>query len=145
MLSSAMIRNITANDFRILAISDGLSYWNKHKMAGAEHSFELCRNIERVAAECDIKNDPKKALRIAAEKTADTLGASTCCIIMLDGDKKVLKAANIGDSGFLVLRKEAFTLRSVIKSVEQWHAFDNPFVVSHINMIREDRYKWGFS
>lgn len=46
---------------------------------------------------------PQKALDIAHRLTR-LPGSTTACILRLDGERGVLNAANLGDSGFLLLR-----------------------------------------
>ena len=48
-------------------------------------------------------------------------GSCTACILMLEGAK--LHAANLGDSGFMVIRKN----RIVFKSPQQQHQFNFPY------------------
>lgn len=51
------------------------------------------------------------------------LGSSTACILILEHESSNLFTVNIGDSGFLVVRKG----RVVHKSEEQQHYFNTPF------------------
>ena len=48
---------------------------------------------------------------------------------MLDSTKSILHAANLGDSGFLVLRKQGETLITIAKSMEQCHQFNFPYQI----------------
>lgn len=50
-------------------------------------------------------------------------GSSTACIIALHNDKGILHTANLGDSGFVVIRRNAI----VHRSEEQQHYFNSPF------------------
>ncbi len=71
---------------------------------------------------------PKEVLVEAAKQTKET-GSSTCCVLMLDNVKDVMSAANIGDSGFLLLRSTDTSHKIVLKSQEQCHGFNFPFQV----------------
>ena len=51
------------------------------------------------------------------------VGSSTACIVALDKNKQSLHTANLGDSGFLVVRKGDI----VHRSIEQQHAFNTPY------------------
>ena len=51
------------------------------------------------------------------------VGSSTACILILEHESNNLFTVNIGDSGFLVVRKG----RVVHKSEEQQHYFNTPF------------------
>lgn len=46
------------------------------------------------------------------------VGSSTCVICTLDPEAPMLYTANIGDSGYLLLRKEGIDLMAVYKSKE---------------------------
>ena len=50
-------------------------------------------------------------------------GSCTACLVVLDKEEKTLYSANLGDSGFLVIRDG----RVVHKSREQQHYFNAPF------------------
>ncbi len=131
-----------SDSHRLLAVADGLSFWNKYDMAGGKYATKLCQryhspfrilpSIEQLykSHEPEVRTNPKLLLERAVTNSADTLGASTCCFTMLNGPEKVLRAVNIGDSGFIVLRKEAFSLRNVLRSVPRTKEFDFPMNVS---------------
>lgn len=51
----------------------------------------------------------------------DVQGSSTACILALEGD--TLHAANLGDSGFMVVRRN----KVMYKSRSQQHQFNYPF------------------
>lgn len=54
------------------------------------------------------------------------LGSSTACIVVLDRTSHRLHTANLGDSGFLVVRGGEV----VHRSDEQQHYFNTPFQLS---------------
>lgn len=54
------------------------------------------------------------------------LGSSTACVVVLNRTDQMLYTANIGDSGFLVMRKGQI----VHRSEEQQHYFNTPFQLS---------------
>jgi serine/threonine protein phosphatase PrpC len=47
------------------------------------------------------------------------IGSSTCVVATLDEEKPLLYTANIGDSGYLLLRKEGIDLIQKHRSKEQ--------------------------
>ena len=68
-------------------------------------------------------------------------GSSTACVLFLDHDSSRLFTVNIGDSGFLVVRKG----RVVHQSEEQQHYFNTPFQLAlpppgHDGSALNDRY-----
>lgn len=54
------------------------------------------------------------------------LGSSTACVLVLHRETSTLYTANIGDSGFIVVRKGEI----VHRSEEQQHYFNTPFQLS---------------
>ena len=68
-------------------------------------------------------------------------GSSTACVIVLNKETSSIYAANIGDSGFVVVRKGEV----VHRSSEQQHYFNTPFQLSlpppgHSGLVLSDRY-----
>ena len=57
------------------------------------------------------------------------VGSSTCVIANLDEQKRYLYTANLGDSGYLLLRKQGLDLITMYRSKEQQHSFNFPFQV----------------
>ena len=53
----------------------------------------------------------------------DDIGSSTACIMVLDKKSQTLHSANLGDSGFLVIRQGSV----VHHSSEQQHYFNTPY------------------
>ena len=60
------------------------------------------------------------------ENKQQIIGSSTACLMMLSHSDLKLYTANIGDSGFLVLRQGEV----VHRSQEQQHYFNTPFQLS---------------
>ena len=68
-------------------------------------------------------------------------GGSTACVGVLNKEKHVLSVANLGDSGFLILRNHSV----LVKSKEQQHYFNAPYQLAKHNLGAspipgEDRY-----
>ena len=61
------------------------------------------------------------------------LGSSTACIVALHKEKSILHTANLGDSGFVVIRKNNI----VHRSQEQQHYFNSPFQLAIHPAIKE--------
>ncbi len=70
----------------------------------------------------------KEILVQAAYKTKAT-GSSTCCLILLDNKSVKIFTANIGDSGYLIIRNDGEKLVEFYRSEEQQHSFNFPFQV----------------
>ena len=63
------------------------------------------------------KFNPRDLLIDAVSETRE-IGSSTCIITTLDEEAPMLYTANLGDSGYLLLRKEGIDLLAVYKSKE---------------------------
>eukprot|EP00106_Octopus_bimaculoides_P010447 XP_014777889.1 PREDICTED: protein phosphatase PTC7 homolog [Octopus bimaculoides] len=65
------------------------------------------------------------AFFIARNKVADVIvaGSSTACIVSLHREERTVYTANLGDSGFLVIRHDEV----IHRSQEQQHYFNTPF------------------
>lgn len=57
-------------------------------------------------------------------------GSSTACLAVVDGVSGRLTVANLGDSGFAVVRGG----QSVLQSAEQQHAFNFPFQICKLGL-----------
>ena len=62
-------------------------------------------------------------------------GSSTACMVALHKEKSILHTANLGDSGFVVIRKNAI----VHRSEEQQHYFNSPFQLAIHPTIKDSR------
>ena len=75
-------------------------------------------------ADLTFKNDDRykvnpRELLIDAVSDNREIGSCTCVIATLDEEKPILYTANLGDSGYLLLRKEGIDLVSKHRTKEQ--------------------------
>ena len=63
------------------------------------------------------------------------LGSSTACIVALHKEKSILHTANLGDSGFVVIRNNTI----VHRSQEQQHYFNSPFQLAIHPEMKDQR------
>jgi protein phosphatase PTC7 len=57
------------------------------------------------------------------------IGSCTCVLATLDEQAPLMYTANLGDSGYMILRKEGLDLVKLFRSKEQQHSFNFPFQV----------------
>ena len=69
--------------------------------------------------------DPVALMRAGFAETKGLEGSCTACLLCLHGDTGVLRAANLGDSGFLILRDG----QVFFHSPSQQHRFNMPFQI----------------
>lgn len=109
-----------------IGVADGVGGWRKDGIDSGKFADELmsccCSNAQ--SPEYDGK-DARKLLVESFDqmKNTEVFGSSTACLLALDRSNCMLHTANIGDSGFLVVRDKAL----LYKSTEQEHSFNTPY------------------
>lgn len=115
----------------VIGVADGVGGWRAWGIDPGEFSNSLMRVSERlVRTGSYTPSDPAAIIARAyyelLENKTHILGSSTACVVVLQGDAGKLYSANIGDSGFLVVRDGSV----VHRSQEQQHYFNTPFQLS---------------
>lgn len=112
-------------------MADGVGGWRSYGIDPGEFSSFLMRTCERLV-QCATFN-PKKPVSLLAysycellEQKKPILGSSTACVLILNRADSRVYTANIGDSGFMVVRCG----RVIHRSEEQQHYFNTPFQLS---------------
>lgn len=119
----------SAENADILGVADGVGGWRDYGVDPSDFSYSLLRSIERitsVTSPWNLRNPVdllSAAFRELLHSKRPITGSSTACILILDHESSNLFTVNIGDSGFLVVRKGCV----VHKSEEQQHYFNTPF------------------
>ncbi|XP_030381691.1 protein phosphatase PTC7 homolog [Scaptodrosophila lebanonensis] len=115
----------------VLGVADGVGGWRAHGIDPGQFSSYLMHSCERLVHGQSF--DPSKPAELLASSFCDLmeqkqpiLGSSTACVVTFERLRSTLHAANIGDSGFLVLRNGAI----VCRSREQQHFFNTPYQLS---------------
>jgi len=107
-----------SSDMNVAGIADGVGGWADLGVDPAVYSRSL---MEGARLEAEHSRDPLEIMSAGYTHSAEVTGSSTCCICVLDGH--VLRSANLGDSGFMVIRG----LDIIYRSKEQQHAFNSPY------------------
>jgi len=102
----------------VLAVADGVGGWAESGVDPAIFSKKLCKNIDELIKKKDSYIFEPKTLLIEAVSANHETGSSTCVIAALDKNKPHLYTANLGDSGYLLLRKSGLDLIQIHKSKE---------------------------
>lgn len=112
----------------VIGVADGVGGWRKLGIDAGIFANELmdwCSNNAQ-RAEFDGR-DPRQLLIDSFNQmrtsSSSVLGSSTACLVALKRSDCTLHTANIGDSGFLVLRGG----KVIHRSDEQHHGFNTPF------------------
>jgi len=109
-------------DMKVMGVADGVGGWGDIGVDPALYSRSLMEGA-KLSAETPLSpRDPVEIMSEGYEYSRYVQGSSTCCILVLDGQQ--LRAANLGDSGFMVIRG----LDIVYRTKEQ-HSFNFPYQI----------------
>ncbi|QDZ18328.1 putative protein serine/threonine phosphatase 2C [Chloropicon primus] len=131
--------SIKARGFLMMGVSDGVGGWAQTGVNAGHYSRQLMQLSSKFSKEENPANpNPKRVLYNAVAET-DKKGSATVCIVSLSpsADGANLRAANLGDSGFLVVREKQVAFVSPI----QQHSFNFPFQVSSIPQYSDSPMK----
>ncbi|XP_050311420.1 protein phosphatase PTC7 homolog [Anthonomus grandis grandis] len=115
----------------VLGVADGVGGWRAYGIDPGEFSLHLMKACERLVNLGRFNPvNPSELLangyyELLHNKKA-ILGSSTACVVLLNRENSTLYTANIGDSGFMVVRRG----RVIRRSEEQQHYFNTPFQLS---------------
>ncbi|XP_052849963.1 protein phosphatase PTC7 homolog isoform X1 [Drosophila gunungcola] len=114
-----------------MGVADGVGGWRSFGVDPGEFSMFLMRSCERLSLGKDMV--PQRPDLLLARAYCELLGqkcpvvgSCTACILILNRANSTLYTANLGDSGFLVVRSGAVACRSL----EQQHHFNTPYQLS---------------
>ncbi|KAK9511516.1 hypothetical protein O3M35_000155 [Rhynocoris fuscipes] len=115
----------------VLGVADGVGGWRQYGIDPGEFSSNLMRTCERlVNSGRFIRSQPSSLLARSynelLENKQSILGSSTACLLVLNRDNRTLYTANIGDSGFVIVRHG----QVIHRSEEQQHYFNTPYQLS---------------
>lgn len=119
----------------VMAVADGVGGWVEQGIEPAKYANGLLYYLTRAINSADAVPQPLALLQYAFDHTqADAgieAGSSTACIVRLDAAKGIIGSANLGDSGYVVLRPDAEgRLQSVYVSPAQQYGFNCPYQMS---------------
>lgn len=123
--------SINSNNADVIGVADGVGGWRAYGIDPGEFSSYLMKTCERLVQMGHFKlTEPgdllAKSYYELLEHKKPILGSSTACVMILDRSESVMRAANIGDSGYMVVRGG----RVVHRSHEQQHYFNTPYQLS---------------
>lgn len=115
----------------VIGVADGVGGWRHYGIDPGVFSSFLMSTCERLVSMGKFKpSEPAGLLARSYYELLETkqpiLGSSTACVIILNKETSSIYTANIGDSGFVVVRKGEV----VHRSNEQQHYFNTPFQLS---------------
>ncbi|PIN21040.1 Serine/threonine protein phosphatase [Handroanthus impetiginosus] len=113
-----------SHEAQVMGVADGVGGWARKGIDAGKYSRLLMRNAEDSVEDCRPHDvDPMRLLVESFMNTTEVEGSSTACIVSLAGD--LLRAANLGDSGFMVIRGG----KTFYKTEAQQHSFNYPYQI----------------
>ncbi|XP_052801004.1 protein phosphatase PTC7 homolog [Mya arenaria] len=112
----------------VIGLADGVGGWRNYGIDPSLFSSSLMRACERLVKSGQFKPQHPANLihdsyqEILAQKFP-LIGGSTACVVALHKAENMIYTANLGDSGFLLIRDGEV----VHRSEEQQHYFNTPF------------------
>ena len=104
----------------MIAVADGVGGWAESGIDPANYSRRLCSLINELATN-DVADkymmNPTQLLVDAVDQNNE-IGSCTCVLTSLDKEAPVVYTANLGDSGYLLLRKSGMDLVSIFRTKE---------------------------
>lgn len=112
----------------VLGVADGVGGWRNYGIDPSAFSTSLMRVCERLVANGHFKpHSPANLIQDSYEEILANkyplIGGSTACVVALHKAERTIYTANLGDSGFLLIRNGEV----VHRSEEQQHYFNTPF------------------
>ncbi|CAG7725362.1 unnamed protein product [Allacma fusca] len=118
------------NNADVIGVADGVGGWRNYGLDPGEFSFSLMKACERlVEAGWFSPSKPGRLLATGFNRIQENnlvQGSSTACVLALSREDSTLYCANLGDSGFVVVRQG----KVIHRSEEQTHCFNTPFQLS---------------
>ncbi|GAM21518.1 hypothetical protein SAMD00019534_046930 [Acytostelium subglobosum LB1] len=119
-----------SNDFTTVGVADGVGSWRSVGVDSGEYSRGLMQYAQSIANEHPHYN-PYELIEHAYVNTTNRVpGSSTICILKLSGSR--LYSGLVGDSSFIVIRKDKVSYRSR----EQTHKPNCPYQLGQQSLDR---------
>jgi len=110
-----------SSDGKVLAVADGVGGWADVGVDPAFYSKGLMKGAKALTDKPNYSKNPVDVMQAGFLSTAGIKGSSTCCVVVLDNG--VLRSANLGDSGYMVVRDK----KTLFRSKEQQYSFNFPY------------------
>lgn len=117
------------NSTDVLGVADGVGGWRDIGVDPSKFSSNLMRTCKRIVEQgINPEQDDQSATHktpieiltssyqaLLENKNQALVGSSTACIIVFNRDSNYLHTANLGDSGFIIVRSNKIVHRSRVR------------------------------
>lgn len=118
---------VTSN---LIAVCDGVGGWAESGIDPANFSRRMCQVIQALTMQDEDKYITRpRDLMVDAVGLNKEIGSATCVITGMDKFEAQLHTANLGDSGYMILRKSGMDLLSIYRTKEQQHSWNFPYQI----------------
>ncbi|KAK7505984.1 hypothetical protein BaRGS_00002706 [Batillaria attramentaria] len=112
----------------VIGVADGVGGWRNYGIDPSLFPRQLMATCERLVQEGHLEPQAPASIIAASyeelqQQKDPLMGSSTACIVSLHREERTIYTANLGDSGFLVVRDGEV----VHRSMEQQHYFNTPY------------------
>ena len=134
------------NSTDVLGVADGVGGWRDIGVDPSKFSSNLMRTCKRlveqgITSESDNAANRKTPIEILTasyqslleNKNQSLIGSSTACIIVFNRDSNCLHTANLGDSGFVIIRNNKIVHRSQVSTQDEVNFFSKNIRISFLN------------
>eukprot|EP00761_Pharyngomonas_kirbyi_P012518 gb/GECH01012545.1/.p1 GENE.gb/GECH01012545.1/~~gb/GECH01012545.1/.p1 ORF type:complete len:327 (+),score=49.56 gb/GECH01012545.1/:1-981(+) len=113
--------------YTILGVADGVSGWASVGVDPGLFAKSFMKEAHLLAENGEI--DPVKILEGCYQHVVGSVvGSSTACILTIDHYRNHIRAVNLGDSGFIIVRDG----KVISRSTEQQHYFNAPLQLTSL-------------
>lgn len=117
-----------------VGVADGVSEWERLRIDAGLWSRSLLEGVRiEIAREVTDVLDPNQLMWSAYERNLNNkvLGSCTACFVTLASVERELSTANLGNSGYMLLRIQGDSLKLLHKSQMQEANFGCPYQLGH--------------
>jgi len=123
--------SVKGHGYCFMGVSDGVGGWADMGVNAGEYSRQLMLLSDQMSQEEEQSNPNPKRVLYKASQACTAKGSATATILSLsnsDENGASLRGANLGDSGFIVVRDTKVTFKSPV----QQHSFNFPYQLSTV-------------
>jgi len=111
-----------SNDGRAIGVADGVGGWGEIGVDPGLYSKQFMSGSAHAVNNLNM-TDPVDILTYGYESSSHLQGSTTALVMIISQDGTELRSANVGDSGYLIIRNN----KIIFRTLEQQHQFNFPY------------------